>query len=227
MVEKVRKAVIIAAGYGTRMMPVTKVVPKILLPIGNKPVISYLLEEIINSGIKDVVIITRPKRNMIRSYLTLNKNLNKTLSSIGKKDVVDDLTHSLPKCKLSFVEQKEPLGWVNAILQTKKLVGKNPFVTLFDDIIIKSKIPATRQVCDIFEKTGKCVNGSALRYLFKPNTFKVMEEIDYSLGEEHAIQTLRKRLREKRDIIDYPLDGTVYNTGDPTSYRKTFCKLSR
>lgn len=144
-----KKAVILTAGLGTRFLPVTKVVPKALLPIGNKPIIHYLVEEAIESGIEEVVIVISPGQSAIADYFKNDEKLAAELEQRGKSDLLDEDWHGI---KIHFVTQEKALGDANAILCAKEFLAGEPFGVLFGDDIIKSQTPALAQLISIYKE---------------------------------------------------------------------------
>ena len=147
---KITKAVLPVAGIGTRFLPATKVVPKELLPIVDKPVIQYLVEEAVNSGIEEIIFVISKDKELIRSHFSPNPNLEDLLTRRGKTEALSKVQPIHRMTKFTYVYQNEPLGDGHAVLQAKEAVGNEPFVVLFGDDIIKSDVPATKQLIDNF-----------------------------------------------------------------------------
>ncbi len=157
---KIEKAVILAAGVGSRFLPLSKVLPKELWPLVDVPIIDYLLQELQLAGIKEVVIVLPPDKNQTLSYLKKNQKLEKFLEKRNKKQALLELRKIQDVQKhlsISTVVQEKPLGDGNALLQAKKKIGKNPFVLLFCDDIIETKVSAISQLLKIFKTSGKPV----------------------------------------------------------------------
>jgi len=152
---KIKKAVLPVAGMGTRFMPATKTVPKELLPIVDKPVIQYLVEEAVNSGIEEIIFVISPDKEMIRHYFSRDHELEESLKKRGKDDIIDKLNHIHNMAKFTYVYQHEPLGDGHAILQAEKAVGDEAFLVLFGDDIVKHEIPAAKQLMNNY-------NGNAI-----------------------------------------------------------------
>ncbi|MBU1992279.1 MAG: UTP--glucose-1-phosphate uridylyltransferase [Patescibacteria group bacterium] len=149
--KKVRKAVIPVAGLGTRFLPATKAIPKELLPIIDKPVIQYIVEEVVNSGIKEIIFVVSPeKKTLISRHFSRNEDLEKRIK--GKPDLLKKLKATNNLAKFSFVIQKKPLGDGHAILCAKHLIKDEPFAVLFGDDIIDSHTPALAQLLKVHEK---------------------------------------------------------------------------
>ena len=153
--KKIRKAIIAAAGYGTRFLPATKVVQKEMLPIIDKPVIQYLVDELVKSGIEEIIIVKRPIYNSIVNYFKPSPELEETLEDAGKTDYLE-MIRNIPKmAKFHFIDQDESLPYGNAspLLSAKHLLEEGePFVYMFGDDLVTAKVPATKQLIDVFER---------------------------------------------------------------------------
>lgn len=150
MKKKVRKAVLPVAGMGTRFMPATKVVPKELLPIVDKPVIQYLVEEAVESGIEEIIFVISRDKELIRHHFSHYPELEEILRRRNKHDIADKI-HPIHKlAKFTFVYQDEPLGDGHAILQAEEAIAGEPFLVLFGDDIVKHPVPAARQLIKQF-----------------------------------------------------------------------------
>ncbi|MCK4520353.1 UTP--glucose-1-phosphate uridylyltransferase [Candidatus Parcubacteria bacterium] len=156
----IKKAVIPIAGLGTRFLPLSKASPKELLPLVDKPVIQYIIEEVKKSGISDIVFVIRPKGKEVFNYFQKSPKLEKILKERKKENFLEEvkkLTEISKNISFSWVVQKEPLGDGHAILQAKKLLNKDPFTVLFPDDIIDSKIPCVAQIEQVFKTCQKPV----------------------------------------------------------------------
>jgi len=149
---KVKKAVIPAAGFGTRFLPATKSVPKELLPIVDKPTIQYIMEEVASAGIGEVILITGREKGSIEDHFDTSSELENHLKKKGKKDLLRMVQDIAEMVTLVSVRQKEPLGLGHAILCAKKVVGNEPFAVLLGDDLIDAKIPCIRQMMDVYQK---------------------------------------------------------------------------
>ena len=149
----INTAVIAAAGLGTRLLPVTKAVPKALLPIYHKPMIHYILEELVNSNIKNIVIVVSSyNNNFIRNYFSDDIYWSKFPE-------LDELTKMLSKVNIEYVVQELPLGPGHAVLKAKDIIGNNSFVAIWADDIIDSKLPASYQLIEVYDKYFSSVVG--------------------------------------------------------------------
>ena len=148
---KVKKAVIPAAGFGTRFLPATKVVPKELLPIVDKPTIQYIMEEVALSGIEEVILITGREKGSIEDHFDTSSELENHLRKKGKDDLLKVVQEISGMVTLVSVRQKEPLGLGHAILCAKRVVGKEPFAVLLGDDLIDATIPCIRQIMKVYQ----------------------------------------------------------------------------
>ena len=146
----IKKAVLPVAGIGTRFLPATKVVPKELLTIVDKPVIQYLVEEATQSGIEEIIFVISKGKELIRDHFSPKPELEKLLRERGKNDALKRIEPIHKMAKFTYVYQNEPLGDGHAGLQAKDAVGNEPFLILFGDDIIKGDIPAAKQLIDSF-----------------------------------------------------------------------------
>lgn len=150
--KKVTKAVIPVAGMGTRFLPITKSVAKEMLPIIDKPTLSYIIDEAVASGITDILLITSPYKKIIEDYFDVNYELEKRMEEKGKAEELKILASIKGNVNIYFIRQGEPLGSGHAIKLAKTFVGNDPFAVLYGDDIMKSKVPALKQLVDIYEK---------------------------------------------------------------------------
>src|ERR1700726_1670832 len=152
--KKVRKAVLPAAGLGTRFLPATKAQPKEMLTVVDKPQIQYVVEECVASGIEHVIIVTGKGKNSIEDHFDSSPMLESFLESKGKNhqaEMVRDISNLV---QVSYTRQKEPLGLGHAVLVARDLVGDEPFAVLLGDVLIPGENPATKQLIDVYEATG-------------------------------------------------------------------------
>lgn len=152
MSNKVRKAVFPAAGLGTRFLPATKASPKEMLPLVDKPLIQYSVEEAVASGIESILIITGRDKAAIENHFDISFELEHLLKEKGKNDMFE-LVHSISDiAKISYTRQKEALGLGHAIYQAKDFVGSEPFAALLADDVVDAEKPALKQMVEVFEK---------------------------------------------------------------------------
>jgi UTP--glucose-1-phosphate uridylyltransferase len=152
MVQKVRKAVFPAAGLGTRFLPATKASPKEMLPLVDKPLIQYVVEEAVASGIESVIIVTGRGKASIEDHFDVSFELEKLLEERGKREELKAMRAISEMARVSYVRQQEALGLGHAVFQARDLVGEEPFAVMLSDDIIDSETPALRQLLDVYEK---------------------------------------------------------------------------
>ena len=154
MSKPIRKAVIPAAGLGTRFLPATKAVPKELLPIVDIPTIQYIVEEAVAAGVRDVILICARGKDSIVDHFDLAAELEANLERSGKTELRKEMRRIAQMAQVVTVRQQEPLGLGHAVLCAKALVGDEPFVVMLGDDIIDAKVPATRQLTDCYARHG-------------------------------------------------------------------------
>jgi UTP--glucose-1-phosphate uridylyltransferase len=154
---KVRKAVIPAAGFGTRFLPATKAVPKELLPIVDKPTIQYIMEEVVAAGIDEVILITGREKGSIEDHFDTSGELENHLKKKKKEDLLKIIQKISEMVTLVSVRQKEPLGLGHAILCAKRTVGNEPFAVLLGDDLIDSQIPCIKQMIDLYSSEMQAI----------------------------------------------------------------------
>lgn len=156
---KITKAVIPAAGLGTRMLPISKSVPKEMLPIDAKPAMQYLVEEAAKAGITDILVITAVGKECIQKHFTACPQYEKKLLDSGKEDMYRELRNINGLADIYYLNQHEAGGLGQAIRMAKNFVGNEPFAVLYGDDVVISEKSATLQLCEIYEKYGKSVAG--------------------------------------------------------------------
>jgi UTP--glucose-1-phosphate uridylyltransferase len=153
----IRKAVFPAAGLGTRFLPATKAQPKEMLPLVDKPVIQYVVEEAVASGIETIIIVTGRGKTAIEDHFDVAYELEQMLERRGKLDLLQQVRSISDLINISYVRQKEPLGLGHAILVARELVGQEPFAVFLGDDIIEARVPVMRQMIDVHERCGSSV----------------------------------------------------------------------
>jgi UTP--glucose-1-phosphate uridylyltransferase len=152
----VRKAVFPAAGLGTRFLPATKAQPKEMLPLVDKPIIQYVIEEAVAAGLTNIIIVTGRGKNAIEDHFDTSYELEKLLEARGKSDLLEQV-RAISNITVSYVRQGETLGLGHAVLVAKDLVGDEPFAVLLGDDIIDSRVPCMKQMVDVFQRFGEPV----------------------------------------------------------------------
>ena len=158
MERSVRKAVYPAAGLGTRFLPATKVLPKEMLVLVDKPIIQYGVEEALESGIDNIILVTSRGKSIIKDHFDVAYELERVLERRGKQDQLDEIRHLSKRVSVASVRQGEPLGLGHAVLVARHLVGDEPFAVVLTDDVIDAPRPALRQMIDVFER----VNGPVI-----------------------------------------------------------------
>src|ERR1700736_4246102 len=153
-VTAVRKAVFPAAGLGTRFLPATKAQPKEMLPLVDKPIIQYGVEEAVASGIANIILVTGRGKNAIEDHFDASIELEIFLEARGKRDQLDEIRKISNLITFAYVRQGEPLGLGHAVLVTRELVGSEPFAVILGDDVIDADPPALRQLIAAFERVG-------------------------------------------------------------------------
>lgn len=159
MKKKVTKAVIPAAGLGTRVLPATKAQPKEMLTIVDKPSLQYIVEELVESGIKDIVIITGRNKNSIEDHFDYSFELEETLKEKGKGELLEKVTHLSSMANIFYVRQNHPLGLGHAILKARPFIGDEPFIIALGDDIVYNDETVTKQLMDVYENYGGNILG--------------------------------------------------------------------
>jgi UTP--glucose-1-phosphate uridylyltransferase len=153
MAKKVRKAVFPAAGLGTRFLPATKAQPKEMLPLVDKPIIQYGVEEAVAAGCDQIIIVTGRGKSAIEDHFDVSYELEKMLEERGKTDLLKIVRQISDLIHIAYVRQKEALGLGHAVLTARELVGEEPFAVLLADDVIDAEVPCLKQLMDVFDKT--------------------------------------------------------------------------
>lgn len=159
IVLKITKAIIPAAGLGTRVLPASKAMPKEMLPIVDKPAIQYIVEEAVKAGITDILIITNRGKGIIEDHFDHSYELEDMLVKKGKEDILKSVEAPANLANIYYIRQKETKGLGDAVLRAKKFVGDEPFAVMYGDDVIIGEIPAIGEMCEAYEKYGKSVVG--------------------------------------------------------------------
>lgn len=156
---KIKKAIIPAAGLGTRVLPASKAMPKEMLPIVDKPAIQYIVEEAVNAGITDILIITNRGKGIIEDHFDYSVELENMLEKRGNIPVLEEVRKPANLANIYYLRQKVTKGLGDAVLRAKEFVGDEPFAVLYGDDVIIGEIPAIGELCEAYEKYGKSVVG--------------------------------------------------------------------
>lgn len=195
---KIKKAIIPAAGLGTRFLPATKAMPKEMLPILDKPTIQYIVEEASRTGIEDIIIVTGKHKRAIEDHFDNQKELEMVLEEKGKSDLLEKVQYSTDLANIFYVRQKEQKGLGHAIYTARQFIGDEPFAVLLGDDIVESDEPAIKQLMNIYEETGHSVIGVQ----------EVPENVTHRYG---IIDPLDKEGRryEVKQFVEKPAQGTA------------------
>lgn len=190
---KIKKAIIPAAGLGTRLLPATKAQPKEMLPIVDKPAIQYIVEEAIDAGIEDIIIVTGRNKRAIEDHFDKSFELETILESKGKKDYLDEVRAISKLGNIHYIRQGEALGLGHAIQCAKAFVGNEPFAVLLGDDIVRAEVPCIKQLIDVFEMTDAAVVG--------------VQEVEEKEVEKYGVVAPRKRngnIMEVDSLVEKP-----------------------
>jgi UTP--glucose-1-phosphate uridylyltransferase len=198
---KIRKAVVTAAGWGTRFLPATKAQPKEMLPLVDKPIIQYVIEEAVASGIKQIIIVTALGKRAIEDHFDRSFELEDILKKKGDGELLRKLQNISELADICYIRQKEQLGLGHAILVTKDLIGDEPFAIFLPDDIIEAKVPAMKQMIEVYNRYQHSV--IAVEPVAKEDT-KAYGIIGPKQVEDRVYQVLS--LVEKPEPKDAPSD---------------------
>ncbi|HCT8718546.1 TPA: UTP--glucose-1-phosphate uridylyltransferase GalU [Staphylococcus aureus] len=196
--KKIKKAIIPAAGLGTRFLPATKAMPKEMLPILDKPTIQYIIEEAARAGIEDIIIVTGRHKRAIEDHFDSQKELEMVLKEKGKSELLEKVQYSTELANIFYVRQKEQNGLGHAISSARQFIGNEPFAVLLGDDIVESEVPAVKQLIDVYEETGHSVIG-------------VQEVPEADTHRYGIIDPLTKNGRqyEVKKFVEKPAQGTA------------------
>ena len=228
MAKRITKAVIPAAGLGTRMLPIAHSVCKEMLPIVDRPAVSYLVEEAVKSGITDILIITGREKDAMENYFDFSPEYEKKLLASGKTAELEEIDRICKMANIFFIRQLETKGLGHAIGRARSFVGDEPFVVLYGDDIIFSQTPVCRQLIDAYENYGRCAVGVKpvpMEWVRKYSSLKVEpiegSESDYlctdmiekpAPGKEFSNLSILGRVLLTPDIFDI-IDNTAPGAG--------------
>ncbi|RST72543.1 UTP--glucose-1-phosphate uridylyltransferase GalU [Siminovitchia acidinfaciens] len=190
---KVKKAIIPAAGLGTRFLPATKAMPKEMLPIVDKPTIQYIVEEAIDSGIEDIIIVTGKGKRAIEDHFDHSFELEQNLLEKGKFDLLDQVQKSSKMVDIHYIRQKEPKGLGHAVWCARKFIGDEPFAVLLGDDIVRAEKPCLKQMIEQYERYNATILGV--------QTVKEDEVSRYGIVDGDAI---RDRFYSVNSLVEKP-----------------------
>ncbi len=238
--KKIKKAVIPAAGLGTRMLPISKAVPKEMLPLVDRPAISVLVEEAVAAGAEDILIITGRGKEAIENYFDYSVEYEKKFTDAGKLDKVEELRGVCTSANVYFLRQKVTRGLGDAVLKAKNFIGDEPFYILYGDDVIISETPVCTQLANAFEQYGKAACGvkpvpmelvrkySSLKADSNgDNTYHVTDMIEKPKpGEEFSNLSILGRVLLTPDIFEI-LEHTPLGAGGELQLTDAMCTLAR
>ncbi|MGS0649291.1 UTP--glucose-1-phosphate uridylyltransferase GalU [Staphylococcus arlettae] len=195
---KIKKAIIPAAGLGTRFLPATKAMPKEMLPILDKPTIQYIVEEAVEAGIEDIIIVTGKHKRAIEDHFDNQKELEISLEEKNKSKLLESVQYSSNLANMFYVRQKEQKGLGHAIWTARQFIGDEPFAVLLGDDIVQGDTPAIKQLMNQYEKTGKSILGVQ----------QVNENETHRYGIVDPIES-RKSLFSVNRFVEKPRPGTA------------------
>jgi len=217
---KIKKAVILAGGLNSRMLPITKVIPKVLLPYKDKLTIQYLVEECVNSGMEKIYFVVRDVDSLIKKYFEPDPKLNFLLQKYGKKEMVDKLNQIENYCEVEFVKQPEPLGEADAAYAVREVINGDDFAVLLGDTIYLSEEPAIKQLINKTE-TGKCrLKMGDSRFIFTKHGYEV-----FCARYKKDQDKLDKRIEDMfsdEEICFAIFSGKKIRVGELDKYRNLF-----
>jgi UTP--glucose-1-phosphate uridylyltransferase len=187
---KIKKAVVAVAGSGTRLLPATKSMPKEMLPIVDKPIIQLVVEELVEAGIEDVILVTKWDKKPLEDHFDHSWALENDLKKNGKDDLLREIQRISELANFIYVRQKGPYGNGTPVLTAASLVADEPFVFVWGDDLVKSRVSFTKQMVDDFEKNGKLMIG--------------VQEVPREEVSKYGIVKLKKSTMQIQDIIEKP-----------------------
>ncbi|WP_423799699.1 UTP--glucose-1-phosphate uridylyltransferase GalU [Neobacillus sp. SAB-20_R2A] len=176
--QKVRKAIIPAAGLGTRFLPATKAMPKEMLPIVDKPTIQYIVEEAVASGIEDIIIVTGKGKRAIEDHFDYAYELEQTLLNKGKLDLLDKVQEPSKMVDIHYIRQKEPKGLGHAVWCARNFIGNEPFAVLLGDDIVQAETPCLKQLMQEYNRTHSSVIGVKRVLDNETNRYGIIDPIE-------------------------------------------------
>ncbi|WP_096437476.1 UTP--glucose-1-phosphate uridylyltransferase GalU [Alteribacter populi] len=184
--QKIKKAIIPAAGLGTRFLPATKAMPKEMLPIVDKPTIQYIVEEAVKSGIEDIIIVTGKGKRAIEDHFDHAFELEQNLFEKGKTDLLEKVQYSSKMVDIHYIRQKEPKGLGHAVWCARKFIGDEPFAVLLGDDIVEAEEPCLKQLIGQYEQTLSSVIGVQTVPDSDTHRYGIVDPIE-QLGRRHSV----------------------------------------
>ena len=191
--KKIKKAIVAVAGSGTRFLPVTKSMPKEMLPIIDKPIIQLVVEELVEAGIEDIILVTKWDKKTLEDHFDHSWALENELEKGGKKKRLEEVKNISEMANFIYIRQKGPYGNGTPVLSAASLVENEPFVFVWGDDLVKSKESFTKQMVEDYEKTGNCMIG--------------VQEVPEDQVDRFGIVALEKGTMKIKDIVEKPPIG--------------------
>ncbi len=191
------KGIIVAAGYGTRFLPITKTIPKEMLPVGLKPSIAYIVDEFVASGISEIIIISSRRKKAMEDYFDHEIELEELFRKEGKADKLGKIEP--PEAHFVFVRQTEMRGTGHALLQVKDLVANEPCVVAYPDDLHFGEVPLARQLIEVYQKTGKCVLATIYEH-GDVSRYGVVDPCDDGLGVKGFVEKPRAGAEPSHEV---------------------------
>lgn len=219
--QKIRKAVIPAAGLGTRFLPATKAQPKEMLPIVDKPAIQFIIEEAIDSGIEEILVITGRNKRSIEDHFDRSIELELQLKSQGKYDLMK-MIEKISDIQVHFIRQKEAKGLGHAVLCAKQFVGNEPFAVLLGDDLVDAKVPCLSQLIDVYNDYGGSVLGVQRVPMDRVSSYGIVNPEDIKPNVWKAVDLIEKPSVEEAPsnlavLGRYVLDPEIFDILEHTS----------
>ncbi|MEB8102993.1 MULTISPECIES: UTP--glucose-1-phosphate uridylyltransferase GalU [Staphylococcus] len=214
---KIKKAIIPAAGLGTRFLPATKAMPKEMLPILDKPTIQYIVEEAVAAGIEDIIIVTGKHKRAIEDHFDNQKELEMILDEKGKEDLLKDVQYPSNLANMFYVRQKEQKGLGHAIWTAKQFIGEEPFAVLLGDDIVQSETPAIKQLMNQYDKTGKSIIGVQQVEENETHRYGIVEPLESTEGL-FSVQKFVEKPKEGTSPSNLAIMGRYVLTPDIFNY---------
>ncbi|MDR2360685.1 MAG: UTP--glucose-1-phosphate uridylyltransferase GalU [Oscillospiraceae bacterium] len=204
--KKITKAVIPAAGLGTRMLPATKTIPKEMLPLLDKPVIQYIIEEAAASGIEDILIVTNRQKSAMDDYFDYFPELEERLGKSGKEEYAKAIRNAADIANIFYVRQKETRGLGHAIWRAKRFIGDEPFAVLLGDDVMHSTVPVTKQIIDAAER---CDCSAIATKPFRPEQISAYSSIKITPLADRifSVENLNEKPLPEQALSNYAIMG--------------------
>lgn len=218
---RIRKAIIPAAGLGTRVLPASKALPKEMLPIVDKPAIQYIVEEAVRAGITDILIITNRGKGVIEDHFDHSVELEAMLEKRGKTEMLEALRRTAHLANIYYIRQKETRGLGDAVLRAKEFVGDEPFAVLYGDDVIIGEPPAIGELCEAYEKYGKSVVGikevsDELIVKYSSMKLEPLEDKAYAISDMIEKPSLDKKFSNFSILGRCVLDNEIFSILEKT-----------